>query len=115
MSMWCCQWFKRLLDKTGEKGFSIIAFKDADYRTFYIQARPFEKEIVEEFEQVNSITGESNIPEMLNSKGQIIPLTVSQQIPLSYCPSCGANLYEIINNNVHEFDLLSETHFRYRD
>lgn len=115
MSLWCCQWFRRLLDRTGEKGFSIIAFKDSDYRSFYIQARPFEKEIVREFEQVSPITGDINVPEVRRGDGQLIPLTISQQIPLSYCPRCGVDLNELISKNISEFDNLTECHLPYRD
>lgn len=115
MSIWCCQWFKRMLDEIGEKGFSIIAYKDAEYRTFYLQSRPFEKEVIEDFEKVNPLTGETNVPEIRNSEGHIVPLTISQQIPLSYCPSCGADLNEIINKEISDFDALSEAHFPYRD
>ena len=107
MSTWCCQWFNCLIDETGEKGFSIIAFRDSSYRTFYLQARPFEKEIVAEFE--------INVPEIKVLSGKLVPITISQQIPLTFCPRCGANLDKIIKKNIIEFDKLADLHFPYRD
>jgi hypothetical protein len=113
MSEWCCDWFDRMLEHSGEKGMSVIAFRDGDYRSFYIQARTFEKESIEEFDKIDPVTGQKKWPEIRNIKGNLIPFSVSQQIPIVFCPSCGTKLISIIANKITEYDKLVFRHSNY--
>jgi len=113
MSTWCCDWFDRLLERSGEKGMSIIAFREGDYRLFYIQARVFEKETIVSFNKIDPVTGHKKWPEMRNTNGDLIPYSISQQIPIIYCPSCGTELTSLIAYKIKDYDFLADKHSCY--
>lgn len=106
--MWCCDTFERLLERAGEKGTSIIAVSDGQRRRFYIQARPFEKDVVEKYSAIKNNTGTNSWPRLTDSRGTPAPYVSVMQIPIFFCPSCGVNLEKMINSNLTEFDQLAD-------
>jgi len=85
-----------LLDEWGEKGFAIIAIKEDEHRHFYLEARPFERDFKEKMNERER--------DLLYSAGNYSP---SMLLPLLFCPYCGANLEEAIQNNLTAFDKLA--------
>ncbi len=39
----CCEWLKNAMDAPGEKGYSVLAFREEETRVLLLQARPFER------------------------------------------------------------------------
>jgi len=112
---YCCDWFKELTGLVGEKGFSVIAYRDGDYRTFYLQARPFESDVVEKYSSINENTGKNKWPELTDEKGIPAPWVSAIGLSLTHCPRCGADLTKIIRKRRKEFDILADKTSQYFD
>jgi len=106
MSKWCCDWFDRLLQQTGEKGFSISASVAPGRRLFYLHARPFEADVIRLYDMVDEVTIHNKWPKLVDSNGIPVPYVTDLRIPLSYCPRCGADLDETIRMRIEEYDQL---------
>jgi hypothetical protein len=104
MAKWCCDWFDIMMEQISEKGYSIIAVRDGSYRSFYLQARPFEKNIAESITAIGSIDNILQCAKPIDIAGSLIPLVIAMNMPLTYCLRCGANLMEKIKQNREEFD-----------
>ena len=113
MSVWCCNAFDRLIDDVGEKGFSIVAHHDNDFRGFYLQARPFERDIADAFGETDPETNNVKWPELRDYKGRIVPWVIATHFLLTCCPRCGKKLDRIIRKNQNKFDVLAKEHVKY--
>ena len=107
MSLHCCAWLAALLSRGGEKGFSVIAFRDGEHRSFYLQARPFEPDVVREHSTVDEATGRSKWPPLVDSHGTPVPFVSSMDLLIERCPSCGKDLAALIGQHQAEFDALA--------
>ncbi len=107
MIKFCCDGFKQLTEQVGEKGYSIIAYRDGEYRIFYLQARPFEQDVIDKYNSIDNISKENKWPELFNKQGQPVPWVFALDIALTYCPSCGTCLEKIIRKYQKEFDSLA--------
>jgi hypothetical protein len=112
MSTWCCDWFQNLLKQDCEKGYSIFASKDHGEDHFCLQACPFEKEVVEEFSQLDPKTGFVRWPRFDKQDGIPIPFVTAIYMPLTFCLRCGTELQKLIKENQTEFNSLVEQHIR---
>lgn len=112
MNNWCCVWFDNLLGRSGEKGIAIVAFRDKDRRMFFLQARPFEKEVEEYLNAHDPLTGRNRWADLRDEKNRKVPFIISMEISLDFCPRCGANLSKIIGKNLTAFDNLASQHVR---
>jgi hypothetical protein len=106
---WCCEALDRLIMQAGEKGISVAAFKDGQYRSFYILACPFEKNIIQEFNTLNN-NGKVSCPKLLDSNGNIIPIVSYIYTPITFCSFCGSDLSNVIQNNCQRFDKIAAKH-----
>jgi hypothetical protein len=104
----CCEWMGNVLETSGGKGYSVVAVRDADNRAFCLQARPFDPDVVEKYSTVDESTGRAKWPKLVSSSGSLVPYVLSIEIPLRYCPACGANLEKLIKNETKAFDALAE-------
>ena len=108
MKKWCCDAFQRLMNRAGEKGVAIIACRDGDHRSFYLQARPFEKDVVELYNSTDPMVSTVKWPELLDKNGKPVPWVSALHLPLTFCPRCGADLRTAISARQSEFDRLAE-------
>lgn len=105
----CCDWMQGELAKAGEKGFSVVALRDGDFRRFYVQARPFTADVVEKYCGGNDESSIAVWPELSDSRGASVPYVISMDLAIRYCPGCGTNLEKFIKKNKIAFDALAET------
>jgi hypothetical protein len=110
MTSWCCKWFSDSLKRDKEKGISVFASKEVGADVFFLQACPFDKEVVEEFMKINPETGFFSIPKIETSSGKIVPLNIGMCLAMKYCIQCGAKLDGFIKKNQKEFDRLAQEH-----
>jgi hypothetical protein len=115
MPKWCCEAFERLIQEAGEKGFSIVAHHDTstDFRGFYLQGRPFERDVAGVFAEKDSKTVSVKWPELHDHKGQIVPWVTVIHFLLTCCPRCGSKLERIIRKNQVAFDALATKQVKY--
>jgi len=113
MGRWCCKPFENLLSCAGEKGMSVVARRDEHHRDFVLQARPFERDVVEKYSCVDPATGHHGWPAMYDSRGLPVPFVIFLQLPLTHCLSCGADLSAFIEKNAEEFDRLATAMSRF--
>ena len=109
----CCEWFESSLGLAGEKGYSVIAFKGEKKRCFYLQARPFERDVTEKYNSIEKKTGKNKWPKLFDNRDLPVPYVIAINIPLEYCPSCGANLSKKIRRNQKEFDSIASKMEKY--
>lgn len=86
----CCVWMDNLLATPGDKGFSVLAWRENDRRQFYLQARAFDRNF------------ESRRDSIQLPKG--VPIALSMDLPMRYCPYCGTNWSELIDMQRDAFD-----------
>jgi len=103
----CCEWLQNHLQRAGEKGFSVIAYRDGERRRFCLQARPFENDVVEKYGESDPETGTVCWPALVDSKGVSAPWVISMDLPLRYCPYCSEDLLRLIQENRDLFDELA--------
>jgi len=113
MTSWCCDWFNLSVEYAGDKGITVAASYKAGVRAFYLIARFFDPEIVEEFSRVDERTGRTKWPALIDNKGYPVPLTITMAKMVRFCPGCGANLERLISKKRPEFDELVEKHRQY--
>ena len=106
--MWCCKSFENLLATAGEKGMSIVPIRDGEYRCFYLQARPLERDVWDKYSKINPLTGKTDWPELEGDNGRLVSYATIINLMLTYCPRCGARLDRVIKKNCNEFDALCE-------
>lgn len=107
---WCCERFWLIIDKDIEKGISVFASKEYEKDMFILQACPFDKEVVAEFNEIDPETGFTRCPEIKMLNGKIIPVTIGMVMKITNCMFCGKKLSKVIKKNQKEFDLLAEKH-----
>jgi hypothetical protein len=112
---WCCEPFDRLLQNAGEGGVSVVAHRDAraNFRGFYLQARPFERDVADAFSQIDAKTGKVKWPELRDYKDRPVPWITAIHFLLVCCPRCGRRLDEVIQDNQDTFDTLADQHAKY--
>lgn len=115
MLKYCCDWFKRLIEQAGEKGSSIIAYRDGEHRSFYIQARPFEQDVIDKYNSIGNKTGKNKWPELYDKQEIPVPWVFALNIPLKFCPQCGADLDKKIKKEQKEFDIIAAKMEKYRN
>lgn len=98
----CCESFGLLLDRAGEKGFSVIATNIRGNRRFTLQSR-----------SLDSQYGDEVTIDAKDSKGDSIPLASIMELQLSHCPRCGADLGKLIRKNQVSFDILASSMSQY--
>ncbi len=102
----CCVFLQNKMQQAGEKGTSILAYRDGAWRQFISQARPFEPDVVEK----HCVSG--TWPDLRDSRGHPVPFVIAMDMPLRYCPGCGANLEQWIAENPTRFDALVRPELR---
>ncbi len=107
MIKYCCDWFNRLIEQAGEKGSSIVAYRDGEHRSFYLQTRPFEKDVIEKYNSIDEKTGNNKWPDLYDKREIPVPWVFALNIPIKFCPQCGTNLEKIIKKNKKEFDRIA--------
>ena len=90
MIRFCCESMINLASEPGEKGFSLLALRDGDFRRFYLQARPFDPDFISRRDDNSSLKG--------------VPIAIAMNLSILYCPSCGSNLSTIIEQQRELFD-----------
>jgi hypothetical protein len=103
--MWCCEAFETGLIRRGDKGMSIIPRRENGYDGFFLEARPFEKDVVEKYAGLQK-EGLPCWPELRDSRGRTVPYTLSISMLLVYCPWCGTRLDKCIKKYPKEFERL---------
>ena len=96
----CCVFLQNKLELAGEKGTSIFACREGSRRKFIAQARPFEPDVVEKH------CASGTWPDLRDSRGHQVPFVIAMDMPLRYCPACGANLEEWIAGHTTQFDAM---------
>jgi len=104
---YCCEGFAELAGVAGEKGIAIVPRKSGGIRRFFIQARPFDGDVVARYSATDPISGEVKWPKLMNERNEIVPYVSAMSIPLRFCPSCGCDLQSLIERNPSEFDAIA--------
>ena len=88
----CCVWLQNGMqaDRLGDKGFAVLAFHEGKRRCFYVQARPFDRQFVKDFDKVEAL--------------RRVSVAVAIDMPLKHCPSCGTKLSILIEEQTEAFD-----------
>ena len=90
-------WSKITYARHEAQGFSVLAFRDGDFRRFYLQARSWERD----FDLARVKVEESTpIP---------IPIPIATDLPIRYCPQCGADLMDLIAVQRQAFDAFADS------
>ena len=92
----CCEFFRNLLLRGGEKGFAILPRVQLGKRAFSMQWRAFDKEDID------------YLMNTMPDTGRQIPISRAIMLPLRHCPSCGKKLSETIEQNPQEFDVAAQ-------
>ena len=102
----CCVWIGNLLGAAGEKGFSLVAASAGGQRFFKLRAQALEREIAEQLSAVDL----RSLPEgfLRDSAGRPAAISASMELPIAFCPHCGADLKSWIEEHPQEFDELVE-------
>jgi hypothetical protein len=106
----CCEAFGALLSYAGEKGVAIVPRVCGGHRQFVLQARPFERAIVEVLSQVDPATGQNGWPSLESVTGEVTPFVTVLNLPLKHCPACGGALETLISQNFQTFDEAAKFH-----
>ena len=102
-----CEWFKNMLSNIGEKGFAVMARRNGTDRAFYLEARPFEADVVRRYSASAASEDRPRWPALEDASGMEVPYTTSMILRLSHCPGCGVRLSEVIDANIDLFDALA--------
>ena len=103
---YCCSHFVRLINNIGGKGVSAIHVKDYGERRFFLQFRPFDKDVYAFHSQIDSNTGKTKWPNFRNEEGQSRGMNIILNQPIRFCPACGAELKLVIDADFDAFDRL---------
>jgi hypothetical protein len=106
--MKCCSGFQELLSTAGEKGMSIVAGDFYGKRKFFIQARPFDPEVMRHHSKI--VDGKSLWPAFTDGSGRPFPVATVIFIPIHFCPACGSGLDKMIEASPNQFDELRSQH-----
>jgi hypothetical protein len=82
--VFCCDIFTELLNEAGNKGFSIISVEYQDTYRFFLQSRNLDYR---------------------DHKDKSFSIA---QRSINFCPWCGADLSEVIANNIHDISAFSK-------
>ncbi|XYH99951.1 hypothetical protein ACMHYB_09400 [Sorangium sp. So ce1128] len=91
----CCVWMGNLTREPGDKGFSVLAFRDGEIRRLYLQARPFDRAFTSQRDNISALKN--------------VPIAVAMKIPIRYCPHCGAHLDGLIQRQRDAFDAFADS------
>lgn len=100
----CCEPFGELLRDAGQKGIAVVPRLRGDRRLFYLQARPFDPEVVASLSATDSTTGSHRWPSLEQVTGRVVPFVTVMTLPLKHCPACGASLKALAEQNADAFD-----------
>ena len=89
-----CEWFQNLAANAGHKGFSVVAHREGEHRSFFLEARALENEDISRL-----VARDTESP---------LAVSVAIRMPLAFCPSCGVDLRRIARTHQKEFDELAE-------
>ncbi len=95
---YCCLTLSELIDRAGSDEFSVVAKEAGTFRFFSLQFRALHAED-------EGLLGSSKI-----NFGAKRPIHVAGQLAIKYCPFCGANLSQQIENDLPSFKALAEKH-----
>lgn len=104
--MFCCRSLQTLAGEAGQKGFAVIAVREGDDRSFCLEARAFDADVVRRYSQHDS-AGRYLWPSLLNDDGVEVAYTTSMLLHLRHCPACGAKLADLIARDPDGFDRLA--------
>jgi len=100
----CCEPFGVLLSNAGEKGIAVVPRIRDKSRTFSLQARPFEPNIVSVLSEIDPVTGRNKWPSLEQVTGQVTSFVTVLTLPLKFCPACGKDLQAVIDQDPSAFD-----------
>lgn len=93
----CCVWMENMMADPGARGFSVLAFRDGEFRRFYLQARSWERDF--DLTKIE-IGGPHTIP---------VPIPIATELPIRHCPQCGADLMRLIEEQREAFDAFADS------
>lgn len=100
----CCEPFGELLADAGHKGMAVVPCLRDARRLFYLQARPFDPEVVVSLSAIDPTTGSHRWPSLEKIAGRVVPFVTVMTLPLKHCPACGASLEALAEQNTTAFD-----------
>lgn len=103
----CCVWVQNLIENVGEKGFSVVAVADGEHRYFKLHAEPFDRGIAEQLRTVDLQSLPAGF--LRDAAGRPAAIAASMELPIAFCPHCGADLQKWIKKHAKEFDKLVES------
>jgi hypothetical protein len=106
----CCASFSELLGEAGQKGIAVVPRLRGGRRLFYLQARPFDHEVVTSLSAVDPATGSHRWPSLEHITGRMVPFVTVMVLPLKHCPGCGASLEALAEQHATAFDKFAHAH-----
>jgi len=108
----CCEWLKNMIANAGEQGMAVVAIRDGESRSFFIQARALTQQQERTWERLlHTELRQSQLDPLFRSEaGGLQAVVAGMRIPFRFCPHCGTNLEKFLRRHQDEFDKLAEAH-----
>jgi hypothetical protein len=83
---WCCEWMKEMHARYGERGFGALVSTDLGVTRFLLQCRIADKG-----------------KELLVKGPGDFPISLVEEMAMSFCPACGVNLEKFYRKQIALF------------
>lgn len=105
---YCCDWFRRMVEKRKERGMSIVPVLAGGRRYFAIRGAAFSERDFLYLTGVDLESGKRRLPIIADQEGLPISSLLKAQIAIKHCPGCGLRLSDWIAIHETEFDREAE-------